>query len=400
MAHLLVTNDFPPKIGGIQSYLWELWRRLPSDRCTVLTTPYAGSGSFDAQSPIRIIRTRQRVLLPTPALRRQIEATATDCGADLVVLDPALPVGLLGPALNRRGLPYALVVHGAEVTVPGRLPLSRPLLARVLRDADHVIAAGGYPLAEAERASRCALPATVIPPGVDIERFHPASARERVAIRERLLPGTSGRPLVVSASRLVPRKGMDVLIDAVAQLAIRPDAPILAISGGGRDRPRLERRTERAGAAADIRFLGRLGDDDLAALYRSADLYAMICRNRWLGLEQEGFGIVFLEAAASGVAQVAGRSGGSADAVVDGSTGLIVDDPTDAAAVARAIATMLDQPDRRSDMASAARQRAVTHFTYDGLARQLDERLLVLERTAREQRTRSPNRPEGPARHH
>ena len=129
MGSLLVTNDFPPKLGGIQSYLWELWRRLPPARFAVLTTSFSGGRQFDGAQPFRVERTRQRVLLPTPALVARIRRAAADVGAGLVVLDPALPLGLVGPAL---GLPYAVVVHGAEVTVPAHLPGSRQLLRRVL----------------------------------------------------------------------------------------------------------------------------------------------------------------------------------------------------------------------------------------------------------------------------
>jgi phosphatidyl-myo-inositol dimannoside synthase len=123
MVHLLVTNDFPPKVGGIQSYLWELWRRLPEGEAVVLTTPHPDSAHFDARAPMRIERTRQRWLLPTPVLRRRILSLAHECGAELIVLDPALPVGLLGPSLAAAGLPFGVVLHGAEVTVPGRLPV-------------------------------------------------------------------------------------------------------------------------------------------------------------------------------------------------------------------------------------------------------------------------------------
>ncbi len=117
--HLLVTNDFPPKTGGIQSYLWELWRRLPSDSTTVLTTPHVGSEAWDAAQPFRVERSRERVLLPTPSLRRRIDRLAEEVDARIVLLDPALPLGVLGPSLER---PYGLVVHGAEVAIPGRLP--------------------------------------------------------------------------------------------------------------------------------------------------------------------------------------------------------------------------------------------------------------------------------------
>jgi phosphatidylinositol alpha-1,6-mannosyltransferase len=108
----------------------------------------------------------------------------------------------------------------------------------------------------------------------------------------------------------------------------------------------------------------------------AADVWAMCCRDRWFGLEQEGFGIVFLEAAATGVAQLAGRSGGSDEAVVDGQTGLVVDRPQDAAAVAAGLARLLDDTELRQRLGKQARIRAVTEFDYDKLARRLHEALV------------------------
>jgi phosphatidylinositol alpha-1,6-mannosyltransferase len=367
MSHLLVTNDFPPKLGGIQSYLWELWRRLDPDTFTVLTTPYEGADAWDAEQPVRVVRSSRTVLLPTPSLARRIDALAAETGAGLVVLDPALPVGLLGPRL---ATPYGLVLHGAEVTVPGRLPGSRALLGRVLRGAAEIVAAGGYPASEGERAAGRSLPVTVVPPGVDPERFRPLDSEQIAKARARFDLPADGR-VVVSLSRLVPRKGMDVLIEAAARLAAdRPDL-VVAIGGSGRDRRRLERLVARTGAP--VRLLGRVPDDDLPDLYGCADVYAMLCRNRWGGLEQEGFGIVFLEAAACGVPQVAGASGGAAEAVVDGGTGLVVDTPSEPAAVARALATLLDDPERRATMGAASRERVEEEFAYDVLARRLAE---------------------------
>ena len=139
MKHLLVTNDFPPKIGGIQSYLWELWRRLPAEEAAVLTTPYDGAQAFDAAAPIHVERIDQPVMLPRRSLVARIDETAERLGADLVLLDPALPLGHLGPKLAR---PYGVILHGAEITVPGRVPGARHALARVLRGAEIVIAAG------------------------------------------------------------------------------------------------------------------------------------------------------------------------------------------------------------------------------------------------------------------
>jgi phosphatidylinositol alpha-1,6-mannosyltransferase len=371
VKHLLVTNDFPPKIGGIQSLLWEWWRRLPPDAFAVLTSPYGGAAAFDAAQPFRVERVREPVLLPHPAMVRRVDQLAAEIGAELVVLDPALPLGLVGPSLR---LPYDVVLHGAEVTVPGRLPGSRQALGHVLRRARHVVAAGGYPAAEAERAAGRALPVTVVPPGVDVERFHPLDDAARRAARERFgLPADA--ELIVSISRLVPRKGFDVAIRAVAALAAhRPDL-VLAISGRGRDEPRLRRLADELGAP--VRFLGRVANDDLPDLYGCGDLFTMLCRNRWGGLEQEGFGIVFVEAAACGVPQVAGDSGGAAEAVDDGRTGVVVRDPEDVDAVAAVFADLLDDAPRRARMAVAARERAVAEFSYDVLAARLGASLGV-----------------------
>ncbi len=372
MKHLLVTNDFPPKIGGIQSLLWEWWRRLPPESFAVLTSPYAGTAEFDAAQPFRIERTPEPVLLPHPWMVQRIHRMAQSFGADFVVLDPALPLGLVGPFLD---LPYDVVLHGAEVTVPGRLPGSRQALGRVLRGARHVVAAGGYPAAEAEHAAGGPLPVTVVAPGVDVDRFRPLDESERVEARRSFgLPVDA--ELVVSISRLVPRKGFDTVIRAAARLRLtRPDL-LVAISGAGRDEGRLRRLA--AELRAPVRFLGRVANDDLPKLYGCADVYAMLCRNRWGGLEQEGFGIVFVEAAACGVPQVAGDSGGAAEAVADGVTGTVVRRPDDVAAVATAIAELFDDPARRAEMGRAARTRAVTEFSYDVLAAKLGNALGVL----------------------
>ena len=375
MSHLLVTNDFPPKVGGIQSYLWELWRRLPPKRVTVLTTAHPGSAGFDAAQAFRVERLAQRVLLPTSGLVRRVKDLAAEVGARLVVLDPALPLGLIGPRL---GLPYVVVLHGAEVAVPGRLPGTRAALARVLAGADHLVAAGGYPSAEAERASPGRLPpVTVVPPGVDGERFTPLSADARAKARADLglAPGAE---VVVAVGRLVPRKGIDTLVRAVASLTPARPGLVVAVAGQGRDLGRLRRLTERT--AAPVRFLGRVDDSCLPALYGCADVFASPCRSRWGGLEQEGFGIVFLEAAACGVPQVAGDSGGAAEAVVHGETGLVVRHPGDSQEVARALSLLLDDPERRSAMGAAARRRAVDRFSYDSLAGELDSVLAGLER--------------------
>jgi phosphatidylinositol alpha-1,6-mannosyltransferase len=356
MTSLLVTNDFPPKVGGIQSYLYELWRRLPLHETTVFTTPYAGDRDWDAQQHFRVVRAKQKVLLPSRKLARDVDALANEIKADVIFLDPMLPLGLIGPWLH--AAPYVVVLHGAEITVPRKLPVLHQLGARVLDGAAAVVAAGGYPAEQGQAIASRPLQGVVIPPGVDAARFHPLPDDERKAVRTRFGLDPA-RPFVLGVSRLVPRKGFDMVIDAVRAI---PDAQ-LVIAGAGRDHDRLVRR---AAGDPDVHFLGRIDDDVLPSLYAAADVFAMCCRERWLGLEAEGFGIVFTEAAACGVPSVAGRSGGSHEAVVDGETGFVVA-PKDTAALRRAIAELCHDRARRDQMGAAARTRASTELAYERL---------------------------------
>jgi phosphatidylinositol alpha-1,6-mannosyltransferase len=373
--HLLVTNDFPPKLGGIQNYLWDLWSRLDPSSYVVLTASSdIDAAAFDAAQAARGIRIERVpgtiLFFPTPAALAAVHASVHEHGIDLVLIDPALPLGLLGPHLD---VPYGVVLHGAEVTVPGRLPGSRAALARVLRGAELVVSAGRYPAAEARHAVPDFTAKLVeIPPGVDAGAIVPLRAAERRAARAGLgLPATG--PLLCSVSRLVPRKGMDVLIEAANRLA--PSYPDLAvaIAGDGRELDHLRRLAEQS--PVTVRVLGRVSQEDRAALLGAADIFVMACRNRWLGLEQEGFGIVFLEAAAAGVPQVAGASGGASEAVLHGETGLVVADPANPGAVAEALRGLLADPNRRRRMGRAARSRVQENFDNDVLASRLADAL-------------------------
>ncbi len=369
--HLLITNDFPPKVGGIQAYLWELWRRLDPDSFVVLTaSSHPDHVAFDAEqraAGFDIRRVPGRILyFPAAATLRHIRQVSHDVGATGVVLDPVLPLGLLGPRLQ---LPYAVILHGAEAAIPSRVPVGRQLMSHVVSHAALVISAGGYPAAEVRRTTGRRL--DVLGDRSSRGGRHVCSpartGRSRRARRDLGLPVAG--PLVVSVSRLVPRKGMDVLIRAAARLA--PSFPDLtvAIAGGGRDDRRLARLVEVE--RAPVRLLGRLSESDKAALLGAGDIFAMACRNRWLGLEQEGFGIVFLEAAAAGVPQVAGDSGGAAEAVVDGETGWVVGTPRDPGALALALRRLLLDEGRRRAMGETGRRRVLEAFAYDHLAAKL-----------------------------
>ncbi|MCY4273746.1 MAG: glycosyltransferase family 4 protein, partial [bacterium] len=361
-----------------QNYLWELWRRLPPEEVCVLTRSHPGDVEWDARQNHRVVRSPRRFLLPTQQTAEEISRLADDIGAELVLYDPAVPLGALAPRLPH---PYGVILHGAEVTVPGRLPGARRVLAGVLRSAEVVIAAGRYSVAEAERAARGPLPAVIVPPGVDVNRFRPLDGAQRRAARRRFgIPPDA--PVVVSISRLVPRKGMDMLIAASARLTDRHPGLILAVAGAGRDRVRLDRLIGRTGAPA--RLLDRVADADLPDLYGCADVFAMVCRQRWGGLEQEGFGIVFLEAAAAGVPQLAGHSGGAAEAVEHGRTGLVAQKPDQLDSVTACLDVLLSDRARLLRMGMESRLRAVAEFSYDHTAERL--RTVIAEVVARRER--------------
>jgi phosphatidylinositol alpha-1,6-mannosyltransferase len=366
--HLLVTNDFPPKTGGIQVYLHELWRRLEPGRAVVLTaSSHEESAEFDATSDVLIERVSASTLfLPTIAAYRAIEAAIERHQPDLVLLDPAWPLGLLGPRLSR---PYGVVLHGAEVTIPGRLPVIAASLRHVLRHAEIAICAGSYPEEQARRnAAGYLCPILSIPPGADPSRFRPLDTVERKEARQEF--GFAADEFVIASySRLVPRKGMDTLIRASALLAMRKLKLRVVIGGDGRDRKRLEALATKLDAP--VTFLGRIDDGALPSWLAACDLMVMDCRSRWFGLEQEGFGIVFLEAAACGVAQVAGRSGGSDDAVFDGVTGVVLENPRSAKDLAGAIEALMLDDERRALYALQARTMALTRFSWETLAHEL-----------------------------
>ena len=372
---LLVTNDFPPKVGGIQSYLDELWRRMDPAAIVVLTASSDPDASaFDARELAEgreVVRRRGKTLyVPTRAARRAIDGEVERVRPDLVLYDPYVPLGLAGARLGR---PYGVVLHGAEVAIPARLPIVRRAARAVLRGATVVVSAGSYPEDEARRLAGDDLGTVIrVPPGVDAARFVPMPAGSRGTARARLGLPAEGH-LVASVGRLVPRKGIDVLIEAVARCRADGGAVTLAVAGNGRDAGRLRRLARRSGTA--VRFLGRVSEADKVALLGAADVFAQPCRSRWGGLEQEGFGIVFLEAAACGVPQVAGRSGGSYEAVAAGATGLVVDEPRDPSAVAAALGELLADAPRRAAMGDAARRRAIREFDYDVLARRLADGL-------------------------
>jgi phosphatidyl-myo-inositol dimannoside synthase len=358
---LIVTNDFPPRVGGVQQYVWNLVANLAPDRVAVVAPSWPGWREHDAAVPFRVERFPPRFLWPSSDLAERVRIAAREHDAEVVLFGHGLPLALLG---TRTGLPYAVATHGTEYWF-AQTPGLHALLRRATAGARRVFAVSRFTGRVIRTAVPDSVPVSLLPPGVDVERFRPdvAGAED---VRRRHGIGMD-RPLVVCVSRLVPRKGQDVLIRAMPAIRRRePDAALLIV-GGGPSRDSLE---EMAAPSGSVVFAGEVTDADLPAYHAAADVFAMPCRSRLAGLEVEGFGIVFLEAAAAGKPVVAGSSGGAAEAVVDGETGLVVDG-RHPGAVAEAVAALLGNPSRSSAMGKAGRARVERSFTWPRLTGRL-----------------------------
>ena len=303
---LVVTNDFPPRPGGIQSFVHGVVSRLPPDDVVVLTSTWRGCERWDAEQEFRVVRHDTSVLLPTPGVRRRATALLQEHGCTAVWFGAAAPLGLLAPSLRAAGATRLVATtHGHEIgwaAIPG----ARTLLRRIAADVDVLTYLGDY--------TRRRLAAGIAPhddrlrrlvPGVDSELFTPAARDE--ALRERL--GLVGRPVVVCVSRLMPRKGQDMLLRALPEIRRRVPGAALVLVGGGPSRRRLERLAAELGVSADVAFAGSVDHPSLPAWYAVGDVFAMPCRERLHGLDVEGLGMVFLEAAACGLPVVAGGLG-------------------------------------------------------------------------------------------
>ncbi len=362
---LLVANDYPPRVGGIQRTLESLVRTFPPDRVAVLCPSFEGADAFDAAAPYAVIRQGARFLWPTRALARRVEAAVDDLGAEVVLFGATYPLGLLGPGLAKRGTPYLAAAHGFEYWL-SIAPGSHGLMARATSRASRVpVMCSAFIARVVRTAVPERVPVSVLYPGADVEAFRPELQFED--LRER--HGVVGRPLVVCVSRLVPRKGQDVLIRAMPQIRSRvPDAALLIV-GDGPYRAKLEALAVRAPTGSVV-FAGQVSEADLPRYYRAGDVFAMPCRSRLGGLEVEGWGNVFIEAAACARPVVVGDSGGARESLVDGETGVLVDG-TDAAAVAEAVAGLLEDPARAEAMGRAGRARVERAFTWERAADQL-----------------------------
>jgi phosphatidylinositol alpha-1,6-mannosyltransferase len=352
-------------VGGIQRTLHALWRALPPDRVSVLAPEWDGAAAFDAEEPYTVDRLPRGFAWPTRDTRRRVDAAIDAAAAEVVVFGAAYPLAALGPRLARRGVPYLPAAHGFEYWLslaPGSHALMRYATSRASRVP---VMCSAFIARVVRTAVPKRVPVSVLYPGADADAFRPDLDADEIRARH----GLNGRPVVVCVSRLVRRKGQDVLIRAMPEIVRRVPEAALLIVGDGPDRPMLEALAFEAPARSVI-VVGEVGEGELPRYYAAGDVFAMPCRTRKGGLEVEGWGNVFLEAAACGLPVVVGDSGGARESLVDGVTGVLVDG-TNVGRVADAVAGLLEDPARAAAMGRAGRERVERSFTWPRAAQQL-----------------------------
>lgn len=368
---LIVTNDFPPRPGGIQAYVHSMALRLDPGKAVVYASTWkdrAAVAAFDAEQPFPVVRDRTTMLLPTPRVTARAAALLREHGCTSVWFGAAAPLGLMAPALRRAGARRLVATtHGHEAAW-AQLPASRQLLRRIGEGTDTITYLGEYTRSRIAAALTPAAAARMVqlPPGVDEKTFHPGSGGP--ALRERL--GLADRPVVVCVSRLVRRKGQDTLIRAMPAILRRVPDAVLLVVGGGPYAEDLAKLAADTGVTGAVRFTGPVPWADLPAHFGAGDVFAMPCRTRRGGLDVEGLGIVYLEASATGLPVVAGDSGGAPDAVLDGETGWVVPG-TAPADVADRVTALLEDPDLRRRLGSRGRQWVEESWRWDHLAARL-----------------------------
>ncbi len=369
---LIVTNDFPPRRGGIQSFVHALASRLPEGSVTVYAPSWDGAVAFDSRQPFPVIRHPTSLMLPVPSVGRRGGRILHEYSCDTVLFGAAAPLGLLASSLRRAGARRIVALtHGHEAGWAA-LPGARALLRRIGDSVDVMTYLGEYFRARLARAlsPQAAARMERLAPGVDTAAFRPGAGGE--AIRQRLGIGRD-RPVVVCVSRMVPRKGQDTLIRAWPRvLASAPGKPVLLLVGDGPYRAELSRLAQRIGVADSIRFTGPVPWEELPAYYDAGDVFAMPCRTRRRGLDVEGLGIVYLEASATGLPVIGGDSGGAPDAIINGETGYVVPG-RDATGVAQRIIELLSDPAGAAAMGEKGMAWVEREWRWSLVARRLTE---------------------------
>lgn len=361
---LVVTNDFPPALGGIQTYVRDYLAALDPQQVVVFasTDDSSAAAKWDAEQTYTVERWHRSVMLPTPAVSRRMQQLIKDYDIHTVWFAAAAPLALLAHAARSAGARRVVAsTHGHEVGW-SMFPGSRQVLRRIGETCDCVTYVSRYARNRVAHAFGPTTAWEAMPGGVDVDYFSPTADSSLVRRRH----GLTNSFVIVAVSRLVPRKGQDTLVEALPEMLKRiPNAHLLLV-GPGDFATKLAAKARRRGVAKKITMTGAVDYEELPAYYGAGDVFALPVRTQWGGLSVEGLGIVYLEAQACRVATIAGSGGGAPETVVDGETGLVVSSRGE---LVEAIVGLYEHPDERARLAHQGCERVRQRWTWEVLGR-------------------------------
>jgi phosphatidyl-myo-inositol dimannoside synthase len=375
---LVITNDFPPRPGGIQTFGYEIVRRFDPESVTVLTSNWEGAAEFDAAQDFKIVRANTQTLVPSKSTLSMARQIVVAENITRVLFGAAAPLGLLAAPLRKLGVTNIVGMTQGHETGWAMTPGTRQALRKIGNDTDYLTYISEYThkkIAKALSPDAAARMRRIVP-GVDSTEFSPDNLSSGIQLRTEL--GWIDRPVIVCVSRLMARKGQDELIRALPIIQQTAPNASLIIVGDGPYRKDIERLVKKLGLENFVHLTGKVSQTELSKWYAAGDIFAMPCRTRMGGWDVEGLGIVFLEGSATGLPVIVGDSGGAVDAVIDGETGFLVDG-TNTAEIADRIAYLFANPDVAKKMGEAGRNWVTQEWTWDQNFKKLDGLLSGLD---------------------
>jgi phosphatidylinositol alpha-1,6-mannosyltransferase len=375
---LVITNDFPPRPGGIQTFGYEIVRRFEPDSVTVLTSDWEGAAEFDAAQDFKIIRAQTQTLLPSKSTLAMAREIVVSENITRVLFGAAAPLGLLASPLRKLGVQNIVGMTQGHETGWAMTPVMRQALRKIGNDTDHLTYISEYTHKKIAKALSFDAAARMrrIVPGVNVAEFSPANVIVGNQLRADL--GWMDRPVIVCVSRLMARKGQDELIRALPEVHQTSPKASLIIVGEGPYRKDLESLIKKFRLEEFVHLTGKVSQTDLSKWYAAGDIFAMPCRTRVGGWDVEGLGIVFLEGSATGLPVIVGDSGGAIDAVLDGETGFLVDG-NNTGEIAQQISFLISNPEVAKQMGEAGRNWVTQEWTWDQNFKKLDGLLSGLD---------------------
>ena len=375
---LVITNDFPPRPGGIQTFGYEIVRRFDPESVTVLTSNWEGAAEFDAAQDFKIVRANTQTLVPSKSTLSMARQIVVAENVTQVLFGAAAPLGLLAAPLRKLGVTNIVGMTQGHETGWAMTPGTRQALRKIGNDTDYLTYISEYTHKKIAKALSpdAAVRMRRIVPGVDSTEFSPDNLSSGIQLRTEL--GWIDRPVIVCVSRLMARKGQDELIRALPMIQQTVANASLIIVGDGPYRKDLERLVKKLGLENFVHLTGKVSQTELSKWYAAGDIFAMPCRTRMGGWDVEGLGIVFLEGSATGLPVIVGDSGGAVDAVINGETGFLVDG-TNTAEIADRIAYLFANPDVAKKMGEAGRNWVTQEWTWDQNFKKLDGLLSGLD---------------------